>query len=186
MCSAFFRPRGLPWIWRALLGLFVLLSLSACELSTRTATIEVRVQADGQTRTVRVPLGSTVREVLERVGLTPQPLDRSEPPFYQVVKEGELVQLKRVREEFITEEVILPFEQQLVRSESLPLGSTLLIQEGKNGRQEITYRVLYEDGIETARSVVKRVTLEEAQPQILLVGAQSSSPPVPSQAGWYT
>jgi hypothetical protein len=178
MCSAFFRPRGLPWIWRALLGLFVLLSLSACELSTRTATIEVRVQADGQTRTVRVPVGSTVREVLERVGLTPQPLDRSEPPFYQVVKEGEVVQLKRVREEFITEEVILPFEQQLVRSESLPLGSTLLIQEGKNGRQEITYRVLYEDGIETARSVVKRVTLEEAQPQILLVGAQSSSPPV--------
>ncbi len=165
-------------LWKILLALSLLLFLSACELPHRAEVLEVKLEVDGRIEELRVPVGSTVRDVLQQAGVTPQPLDRSDPPFYQVVRNGDTIRLKRVREEFVTEEVILPFEQQLVRSESLPLGSTILIQEGKNGRQEITYRILYEDGIEAARSVVKRVTLEEPQPQILLVGAQSSFPPV--------
>lgn len=177
------RFKGCPVATAYRLALFVgallsLLLLSACELSAPTKTIEVRLEVDGTVQSLNVPLGSTVRDVLQQAGVTPQPLDRSEPPFYQVVGAGETIRLKRVREEFKTEQVTLPFEQQIVRSESLPLGETRLIQEGKNGQQEITYRILYEDGVEVSRSVVKSVTLVEAQPQILLVGAQSSFPPV--------
>nr|BAL52737.1 hypothetical protein HGMM_F03B08C15 [uncultured Chloroflexota bacterium] len=152
--------------------------LSACELAAPTRTVDVKLEVDGVVRSLQAPVGSTVRDVLQLAGVTPQPLDRSEPPFYQVVGAGEVIRLKRVREEFKTEQVSLPFEQQVVRSESLPSGETRLIQEGKNGQQEITYRILYEDGVEVSRSVVKSVTLVEAQPQILLVGAQSSFPPV--------
>lgn len=171
-------PLGSSLLCLGLVASLLLLSLSACEIAAPTKTVEVTLEVDGTARSLQVPLGSTVRDVLQQAGVTPQPLDRSEPPFYQVVGAGETIRLKRVREEFKTEQVTLPFEQQIVRSESLPLGETRLIQEGKNGQQEITYRILYEDGVEVSRSVVKSVTLAEAQPQILLVGAQSSFPPV--------
>lgn len=172
--------RKVSVFWRGVFWLGVLLLLSACELTvpTNNTDIEVMLEVDGRRESVRVPAGSTVHDVLQQAGVTPQPLDRSEPPFYQTVGQGDVIRLKRVREEFKVEQVTLPFEQQIVRSESLPLGTMRLVQEGRNGQQEITYRILYEDGVEVSRGVVKSVTLVEPQPQILLVGAQSSFPPI--------
>jgi hypothetical protein len=44
--------------------------------------------------------------------------------------------------------------------------------------QEITFRKVIEDGIEISRSSVKTVSLKEAQPEIVMVGAQSSFTPL--------
>jgi hypothetical protein len=81
----------------------------------------------------------------------------SDPPVYRL-GDGDQVRLTRVREEFLTEEVTIPFEQQLARNESLPVGETRLVQPGVSGAQELTYRILYEDEQEVSRSVVKSVT----------------------------
>jgi hypothetical protein len=84
----------------------------------------------------------------------------------------------RVREEFVTEEVTIPFEQQIARNESLPVGETRLVQPGVSGIQELTYRILYEDEQEVNRAVVKSVTLQAALPEIVMVGAQSAYAPL--------
>jgi hypothetical protein len=47
-----------------------------------------------------------------------------------------------------------------------------------NGKQELTYRRVLQDGIEISRSVVKTVILQEALPEIVMVGAQSSFAPL--------
>jgi hypothetical protein len=84
-----------------------------------------------------------------------------------------------MEEKFETEEQIVPFERQVVRNESLPEGETRLVQAGANGRDELTYRIVLEDGEEISRSIVKSVTLQEAAPEIVMVGAQSSFAPLP-------
>ena len=87
--------------------------------------------------------------------------------------------LTRVKEVFETEEQIIPFERQVVRNESLPEGETRLVQAGVNGKEELTYRRVLEDEVEISKAVVKSVILQEAVPEIMMVGAQSSFAPLP-------
>ncbi len=89
----------------------------------------------------------------------------------------------RVEEEFSVEQVVIPFEQQILRNESLPEGEQRLIQPGVNGLQEITNRRVFEDGVEVSNSPVKTVIVEEALPEIVMVGSQSpfASIPIPGR-----
>ena len=140
--------------------------------------IIVQVTADGRTQLVEIGAGSTAGQALEAAGVNVSNLDKSDPPAYTVLSDGDAVQLTRVREEFITEEVTIPFDQQIARNESLPDGETRLVQPGVSGLQELTYRILLEDEEEVSRTVVKNVILQEAVPEIVMVGAQSAYAPL--------
>jgi resuscitation-promoting factor RpfB len=140
--------------------------------------IGVQVISDGTTQEVEVQAGSTAGQALEAAGVAVSNLDKSDPPVYTVLGNDDQVRLTRVREEFVTEEVTIPFEQQIARNESLPVGETRLVQPGLSGVQELTYRILYEDEQEVNRAVVKSVTLQAAVPEIVMVGAQSAYAPL--------
>jgi len=140
--------------------------------------ITVQVFADGETHTVTVPAGSTADQAIKVAGLALNQIDKSDPPAYTVLSQASVVTVTRVREEFITEEEVIPFERQIARNETLPEGETRLVQPGVNGMRETTFRVLLEDGIETSRTSVKVVTLREAVPEIVMVGAQSAFAPL--------
>jgi hypothetical protein len=140
--------------------------------------ITISIAADGATRNVTVPSGSTVTQALQSAGITMKDADQVEPPGYTVLSSGDSVKVTRFQEKFETEEEVIPFEKQVVRNESLPEGETRLVQAGVNGKQELTYRRVMQDGVEVSRSVVKTVILQEALPEIVMVGAQSSFAPL--------
>ena len=156
------------------------LTLTSCELSqSGNAQINVKITADGKTRDMSVSTGSTVTQALQQAGITPTELDKSDPPFYAVVSNGDSIKLTRVREEFETETETIPFDRQVVRNESLPEGEQRLVQAGVNGQQEVTYRSVLEDGVIASRSIVKTVVMKETTPEIVMVGAQASFAPLP-------
>jgi hypothetical protein len=168
--------------FRPLLALATLLviSLSACSGSRADATpITVQLTADGSTREITIPAGSTVEQAVLQAGVTLGNLDKVAPPAYSTLKGGEEIVVVRVSEEFETEVETIPYERQVVRNESLPEGETRLIQPGSNGQQELTYRRVLEDGVETSRTVVKTVVLTEALPEIVMVGVQAAFAPLP-------
>ncbi|HSG45078.1 MAG TPA: G5 domain-containing protein [Anaerolineales bacterium] len=160
--------------------LIVLFTLTACRSPQVTVEdININITADGETQTITLPAGSTVTQVLQYANITIGNLDKAEPPLYTVLNDGDSVSLIRVEENFETEERVVPFERQVVRNESLPDGETRLVQAGVNGLQELTFRIVLEDGKEISRSIVKSVMLQEGAPEIVMVGAQSSFAPLP-------
>lgn len=172
-------PRILPR--RCLLLLLLLsLTLTACRSPKLSGEdITIRITADGATRSLTLPAGSTVSQAFQAAGITIGSLDKAEPPLYTVLKNGDSIRLTRVEEKFETEEQVVPFERQIVRNETLPEGETRLVQAGVNGLQELTYRIVLENGEEISRSVVKIITLKESAPEIVMVGAQASFAPLP-------
>jgi len=140
--------------------------------------ISVTINVDGTSNKVRVAAGSTVTQAFQAAGIVPGKSDRSEPPFYTVLNDGDQIKLTRVAELFETEQAIVPFERQIVRNETLPDGETRLVQAGVNGQVEITYRRILEDKVEISKSAVKTVVLTEALPEIVMVGAESSFTPL--------
>ncbi len=160
--------------------LFALSSLVSCRSPQVTgADITISIIADGETRNLTIPAGSTVTQALQAAGIAVGNSDRVEPPAYTILGDGNSITLIRVKEVFETEEQIIPFERQIVRNESLPEGETRLVQAGVNGKEELTYRRVLENNVEISRAVVKSVVLQEAIPEIMMVGAQSSFAPLP-------
>lgn len=161
--------------------LLVLALATACTAPQATrALISVSVLADGETLTVELPAGSTVQQVLEKAGITLNALDRSDPPSFTVLSDEASVRVVRVTEEFEVEQVVLPFERQTLRNESLPVEKEILIQRGKNGLQEITYRRVLEDGVEISSQPipVNSVIIAEPAPEIRMIGVQTPFAPV--------
>lgn len=76
-------------------------------------------------------------------------------------------------EKYTVEQEVIPFEQKILQTESLPDQTTLIAQKGENGLKEITYRHLYEDGVEVSNNRVNDgVVVKEAIPEIIMLGIQ--------------
>ena len=154
--------------------LFLCAILSSCiPLNEESNSITININVDGEQRAVQVPGDTTVQSAIDLAGITLTNLDRTEPPSYMLLRDSETITITRVEEAFEIEENIIPFERQTVRNESLPEGQTLLIQPGINGIQQITYRTVYEDGIEKTKTIFKASTLQEPKHEIIMVGVQA-------------
>lgn len=160
-----------------LLAGIVLVSCNAPQV--KQGSISVSVTADGKTSDVEIAAGSTVEDAFRAAGIVPGALDRSNPPFYTLLNDGSKAQLIRVHEEFSVDQVVIPYEQQQLRNESLPVGEEFSLQTGQNGLEEITTRRVFEDGIEVSSNVVKTVVLKETLPQITMIGVQKPFAPFP-------
>lgn len=156
-----------------LIGLLLVLLAACTAPQAAPSMIAVRITADGATGDISVPAGSTVQDALAAAGIAAQSPDRVDPPVYTVLAEGTEIRIVRVTEEFFVEQVVIPFEKQVVRNESLPEGETRLIQPGVNGLHEITVRRSFEDGVEVSSGTIKTVVLQEAVPEIIMVGSQT-------------
>jgi hypothetical protein len=163
-----------------LLTVAVLLSLTAClSPQVQQADIHVGILADGTSRQISVAAGSSVQDALTVAGLTLSQADRVDPPAYTVLSDGAIIAVTRVREEFETRQVTIPFDRQEWRNESLPAGETRLVQAGQNGLEEITIRHVFENEVETSASQVSVTILQPATSEIVMIGVQSPFAPLP-------
>ncbi len=163
-----------------LLLLWLLLFSSGC-LAPRAqqGDIAVTIHADGQTHQLTLPAGSRVRDALAAAGITLDGDDQVSPDLPAALTDGSQVEVIRITESFSTEIVSIPFERQVIQSESLPVGEQRLVQAGENGQREYTYRHVYRNGVEEGEpTIIKSVLLKEPVAEILLVGVQSTFLPL--------
>lgn len=153
--------------------------LAGCSPPQATqSVIKVNIAADGQELAVQLPAGSTVQQAIESAGVKLGGSDRVNPPAYTLLTDGATIQVIRVQEEFTVEQEIIPFERQVLQSESLAEQQRLLVQNGVNGSKEITYRRVIENGVEISNTPVKVVVIKEAIPEIIMVGVRAAFTPM--------
>jgi hypothetical protein len=133
----------------------------------------VSLLVDGRTETLNLPPGATVQDALDLAGVQLGSLDKITPAVYTQLASGAAVRVIRVREVFEVEEVTIPFERQVVQTESLIEGQQQILQAGVNGVQQITYRQVFEDENPGPRTIFKTTTLTPSMPEIFMVGVQA-------------
>lgn len=139
------------------------------------------ITVDGAQLTIDIPPGSTVQFALDSAGVTVDPLDKVQPPIGTALTELTLITVIRVREEFDTRDVTIPFDHQTVRNEALPEGQTKLIQPGENGTRQDTYRKVFEDNQQTSETLFKSQIIQEPKPEIVMIGVRAPFSSVPIQ-----
>jgi len=163
------------WITRFLLSLVALLFLLASCAPNQTVPGEILITilVDEEERQILAPLGSGVEDVLNLAGVSLGLLDRVEPDYQTSLYEGDSLRVVRVSEEFESGEELLPFERRILRNESLAQGEQRLIQVGKNGMAEITFRLIYEEGQLISRTRVNSSIIEDTRDEIVMLGVQA-------------
>jgi uncharacterized protein YabE (DUF348 family) len=116
--------------------------------------------------------GGTVRDALDQAGVELGEDDIVQPDLWVELQDGMSIRVVRVQQEIIVESEALPYREQTIKSEALPAGERKLLQAGKNGQAEITYRLQFEDGVQVARSVLRQVVVVEPVDQITAVGTE--------------
>jgi hypothetical protein len=157
--------------------LMLLFALAACIIPPDDARV-VTLVVGGEPQTVTTEV-LTVRELLAEAKVTLDENDRVVPAETAFIEDGMTVRVIRVDVRIETEQREIPFEQEVGRDASIPVGETRLLQAGVTGLEEITYRITSEDGVDVDRQVIQRVMRHEPRNEIVLLGAQAELKPVP-------
>ena len=130
----------------------------------------VDVTADGTTQEI-ITTGATSAELLEELGISYDENDLLTPAADETVTEGESLPLQRVDYVEYTEDVVIPSEQQQVLTSLYyrDQDETMLLQEGSDGLDTVTWRETYIDGEWSSTEEIDRVTQVGMVPTITKV-----------------
>lgn len=144
--------------------------LAACA-APKLNPVRVTLVADGAHTPITADApGATVRDVLRQANITLNDLDRVRPPESVALSDGMTITITRVIQRTETQTQTLPFTQQTVRDATVPAGQSRVIQSGRNGELEVTYRLTFEDGAQTERVETRREITEQPVTEVVLVG----------------
>lgn len=169
-------------LYHSTLFIFFCIIIVACQPTpepTQTS-INGQIEVDGEIQEFNISPGSTVQEAINAGGITLDSLDRVEPSPSTVLIDQTTIKVTRIKEEFEVEEIEIPFDQQRLPTELLPEGVERYdpLQKGKPGLREITYRIVFEDGVEISHTQIKSVITIEPQSQIILYGTKQKYSPI--------
>ena len=142
----------------------------------------VPVTADGQTREV-ITTGATAAELLAQLGLAFDDNDILTPAADETVTEGSSLTLQRVEYVDYTEDVVIPSQRQEVPTSLFyrDHDETMILQEGSDGLDTVTWRDVYIDGTWTEKQELDRVTQVGMVPTVVKVYGEQA--PVSSFVG---
>jgi hypothetical protein len=146
--------------------------------SLDSGNVHVHIKVDQEILSVELPQGSTISDAIQAADIELSLIDRVSPPGFTVLADAMEIIVTRVVEHIEIVNVVLPFERQILNNESITEGQVRLLQPGKNGLEEITYRVIEEEGLEKTRIITKRIILEEPVSEIMMIGTQQGYTPI--------
>lgn len=144
----------------------------------------VKVIADSKTKKCMVTEGTTVAGVLEKAGITLGEDDTVSMKLTKKVKEGTKLVVRRVTFDTHKETEVLNFKTVTKKDGSMYTNQSKVTQEGKNGKQVVTYQDKYVDGELVKSTIVKTKVKTPAKDKIVVVGTKAR--PVTKVSGRYT
>lgn len=131
---------------------------------------EVTLTVDGEDFNLTTE-ATTVNQLLDEAGVVLEPLDEVIPPPFTQLSDNLQITVVRKSETLEIIEESIPFNRQIVRNENMAADDPpRIVQGGQVGLQEITVRIVFEDGIEVDRQRTQVTLVTEPQDEIIMIG----------------
>ncbi len=131
--------------------------------------VNVKVVVDGKNLSI-ASAEKTVKDMLEAENIKVNQEDKVTPSIDENLQEGMTVEVTRVKKELVDEVQPIAFETETRNNSELKQGGEEVVQDGSNGERTITTEVVYENGKEVNRRVVKEVVSKNPINKILDIG----------------
>jgi uncharacterized protein YabE (DUF348 family) len=137
----------------------------------------IRITADGRTRIV-VTTAPTVAVLLADLRIAVGPQDMLSAVASSSLRDGETIDVTRVRANNVVKNHPVPFPTQQVGDPTMYVGQSQLVRHGTNGVEAVTVEVVSVDGKVVGRTIVKRVVTRPPIAEIVKVGTKPQPAPV--------
>jgi len=134
----------------------------------------VTVTAMGESRTL-IATRRTVGAVLTELGYEFKETDRITPAADQKLAEFDEITLVTVDEKTVDVVEEIPYESKERVNKALASGARKLVQKGVTGEKAVSYKIVYEDGVEVSRETVKEEIKVQPIAQIREVGPKKAA-----------
>ena len=141
--------------------------------------VNVKIAVDGKSIPVQ-SAENNVASLLKEEGIALNDKDKVTPDINSNLCEGMEVAVTRVETKNFTESIPIAYKEVVKKDNTLPNTTKKVAQEGKKGEKQITTSVVYENGVEVARKVIKEVVAKKPVDKITILG---TLPVVPVSRG---
>lgn len=97
-------------------------------------------------------------------------LDEISPNIDSKIQEDSTIQIVNVEKKEVKELETISYETVVEKDSKLMNGNEEVKTEGSNGQKEVTYEVVYKDGVETARKAKSTKTISEPKNEVIVKG----------------
>lgn len=123
----------------------------------------------GEELTLEASAG-TVKALLEQLNIMPDENSTVSVAMDTTLYDGMEIIITRTIQSTETYTKAIPYETTYYEDDTLPMGTQVVISEGRNGEMICTAEVTYRNGVETNRIVTKQILNRQATPRIIAVG----------------
>jgi uncharacterized protein YabE (DUF348 family)/3D (Asp-Asp-Asp) domain-containing protein len=131
--------------------------------------IPISVIADGREIELNTS-EETIEDVLFEEGITYSSLDKIFPLPAESIKAGMKISITRVESKLLKEYQPIDFSTVIKKDNTLMDTVKNVAQEGSVGEKEITFKVVFENGIEVSRNIVQELVTKEPIERVLVHG----------------
>lgn len=139
---------------------------TAEKMPVHAGPVKITVAVDGQELDL-LSAPVTVGEMLETYGIPVGKDDIVKPASDQQLTDGMEIIVQRIvfEETVVSEEV--PFKVKVRGTDKLPAKTKKVVQEGRKGEDEVTYKITYADGKEIDRKEISRERVKDPVTKII-------------------
>lgn len=127
---------------------------------------------DGGTKWIGRTWQETIADYMEEVGLALNPNDEVSPHPGTLIESGMNVTITRITKSTFKEEIIIPYKTKYINDNTLKKGKSKVTQKGQNGKKEVVYQIITENGVEVSRVIISETILEYSQNKIIVRGTK--------------
>lgn len=154
------------------------LPLSPTDVAIRTPRV-VTVIHDGQRERVSTT-DATVSQLLADIDVTVNAKDTLSSQPGSPLADGQVITVQRVGERTEVKNVSVDYDVTRTADATLAAGKTKVKTKGRKGSLQVTYSVVYVDGVPAARTKLSSRTVTSPRPEVLAVGTKQKSQVDPS------
>ncbi len=146
------------------------LPLTTTDIEVR-APKQVQLIHDGTTSTEETT-DLTVADLLKDSSVTLGAEDRVTPAVTTAITPGETIQVQRVTHATLTTTQAVPFPTTQQSDSTMTVGTTSIVTKGHAGTAQVTYDVIYVDGVASGQTELTSTTTLAPKAQVVKVGTK--------------
>jgi uncharacterized protein YabE (DUF348 family) len=136
--------------------------------------VKVQVQIDGK----KLVLNSAEDNIIDMLKSENIKLNKSDiisPKGDSKLKDGMKVVVTRVQSKYVKQTTPIKYETVIRNDKDMQKGNSKVLQEGQNGEKETVTQIIYQNGKEISRKIVKEIVKKQPVQKIVAIGAMSDS-----------
>lgn len=135
--------------------------------------VDVKLNVAGEVKNIKT-VATTVEKMLEEEKVEVSDLDKIDPSLDEKITDGMEVTVTKVSEKLETVDEVIEYKTVEKTNKSLTNGKTKTVVDGADGRKQIVYKSVYENGVKVSTEKVDEEIACKPVNEVVEVGAKKS------------